>query len=99
MSRRAFAIRSGLSRQTVHNIEVECRTELAPATLAALDVALRWPTGKAHALANGDEFDDGPETTNERINRLRWVIVQRLDTLSLEELETMVYQWADNTEE
>lgn len=98
MSRREFAKRSGLSRQTIHNVEVEQRTELAPATLAALDNALRWPTGKAYALANGEPFADSDGQSDEdKANGLRWVLVKRLDSLSLAELETMIYQWADET--
>ena len=99
LSRRQFAIRSGLSRQTLHNIEIEHRTDLAPSTYAALDAGLRWPQGKAHALATGEPFTEESESTEERADKLRWVIVRRLTTLSLEELETMCYQWADNETE
>lgn len=96
LSRREFSRRSGLSRQTVFHIEIENRTDLAPATFAALDDALRWPTGQAYALAKNEPLQH-VESEDDRANALRWAIVQRLTTLSLEDLETMVYQWADDT--
>lgn len=98
LSRREFAKRSGLSRQTIHHIENECRTDLAPSTFEALDVALRWGTGKSYALANGLAWSD-LQDDNARALELKWKMVQRLDTLSIEELEAMVYQWADNLED
>ena len=96
LSRRAFAARSGLSRQTLHNIEIECRVDLAPSTFAALDQGLHWPTGKAWALAHGQDVEANETDTEERANAMRWVIVQRISSMPLEDLETMVFQWADN---
>lgn len=55
LSRREFVRRSGLSRQTLHNIEREGYTELWASTFRALDTGLGWPSGTAQALAHGDE--------------------------------------------
>lgn len=96
LSRREFARRSGLSRQTIHHIENDNRTDLAPATFAALDETLRWPTGMAYALAKGEPLQQ-TESDVDRATKLRWAIIERIATLSIEDLEAMVYQWADDT--
>lgn len=95
ISRREFVRRSGLSRQTLHNIEVEGRTDLAAATMAKLDEHLQWKVGTTHALANGDAgwLTEDAHAQEERAMKLRWQIVQHLSVLSLEDLETLVYQW------
>lgn len=95
ISRRELVRKSGLSRQTIHNIEVDGRVDLAPATLAKLDEHLQWTPGTAYALAKGDSvwLDHDALTREERANGLRWVVTERIRTLSLEDLETLCYQW------
>lgn len=102
ISRREFVKRSGLSRQTLHNIEVDGRTVLQNDTYAKLDRALHWSPGTALALACGDDSvltSNDPAAVEQRANGLRWLIVERLQSLSIEELETLVFQWADNSSE
>ena len=95
ISRREFVRRSGLSRQTLHNIEVDCRVDLLPATLQKLDEHLQWKPGTAYALSQGDSawLSEDELTREERANGLRWVAFERIRYLSLEDLETLVYQW------
>lgn len=98
ISRREFTRRSGLSRQTIHNIEVGGRVELAPSTFHALDEHLRWTPGTAWALAHNDDslISNDPAIMEQRAQALRWIIVERIKSMPLEDLETLVYQWADN---
>lgn len=96
ISRREFTRLTGVSRQTLHNIEVEGRTVLAPATLAALDRGCRWQPGTALALAHGDDSvlaDADVWSREAKANELRWLLVERITRMSLEDLETMAYQW------
>jgi transcriptional regulator with XRE-family HTH domain len=91
LSRRDVSIRSGLSRQTLHNIEHEGQTKFIPQTLRALESALMWEPGTCMQLLNGidntgnAEFARGVRMAKETI--LRWGIVERVSHLSLEELE------------
>lgn len=93
MTRRQLTRLTGLSRQTLHNIEREGRTDLKPATYAAIDKGLRWRAGTALALANGDasvlEAPD-EQAIIERESAYRWQIVERIQTMSLVDLERMV---------
>jgi DNA-binding XRE family transcriptional regulator len=91
LSRRDVSIRSGLSRQTLHNIEHEGQTKFIPQTLRALESVLMWEPGTCMQLLNGidntgnAEFARGVRMAKETI--LRWGIVERVSHLSLEELE------------
>ena len=93
ISRREFVNRSGVSRQTLLKIELEGHTVLRDQTYAALDEHLYWVPGTAVALASGDisavEQADAL-TTVDRESAYRWRIVERLQTMSLDELERMV---------
>lgn len=93
MSRRELVKRSGLSRQTLHNVEREGRTELKPATLRALDQALYWAPGTALALSKGDAsvlVDADAMGHAEREAAFRWRIVEKVQRMTLEDLERMV---------
>lgn len=93
MSRRQLTARTGLSRQTLHNIEREGRTDLKPATLQALDKGLYWRPGTCLALINGDEsvLDDADATLHrDKESAYRWRIVEKIQRMSLTELERMV---------
>jgi len=62
-------------------------------TYAALDTHLHWVPGTALALASGNE--DAIETADaltktDRESAYRWRIVERIQSMSLEELEQMV---------
>jgi len=96
ISRREFVRRSDISRQTLHHIEHDGRTALAPTTYAALDEHLKWTPGTAYALANGDDsvLKDRPLVDgNERLQALRWRAVEHLQTLTVEDLERLLYEW------
>ena len=93
MSRRQLTQRTGLSRQTLHNIEHEGRTDLKPATLQALDQGLYWRPGTCLALSQGDAsvLDDADSIGQaDKESAYRWRIVERIQRMSLGELERMV---------
>lgn len=93
LSRRELVKRTGLSRQTLHNIERESRVDLKPATLRALDQGLHWRPGTALALSQGDlsGLDQADGLANaERESAYRWRIVERIGKMSLGELERLV---------
>lgn len=93
MSRREFVRRSGLSRQTLFKIENEGHTVLRDQTYAALDTYLHWVPGTAVALATGNEeaIENADALTRiDRESAYRWRIVERIQSMSLEELEQMV---------
>lgn len=93
LSRREVVRRTGLSRQTLHNIEHESRVDLKPATLRALDEGLYWKPGTALALSQGDasvlqEADNLAIADKE--SAFRWRIVERIQQMSMTELERLV---------
>ena len=93
ISRREFVSRSGVSRQTLHKIEHEGHTELRDQTYAALDEHLYWVPGTAVALAHGDISAVEQADALTRVDResaYRWRIVERLSSMSLDDLERMV---------
>lgn len=94
LSRRELVRRTGLSRQTLHNIE-HSNLPLLPATLAAIDVALRWTEGTALALYDGT---DVPKESSEpdRVEALRMRVVKRVILMTADELEKLVTEWADH---
>jgi len=84
MSRRELARRTGLSRQTIHNIEHEGMTNLKPSTFQALDQALKWASGTALALGLGKGT---PETIEERLTHYLARIAVHLSHMDTEQLE------------
>lgn len=89
IARAEFARRSGVSRQTIYNIEVLGWTSLRPTTYAILDKYLRWQPGTAYALATERIDKAVPLEPDECIYKIRWRIIERLETLSVDDL-TMV---------
>lgn len=93
MSRRELARRTGLSRQTIHNIEHEGAINLKPSTLDALDDALRWTPGTALALTLG-------RNKTEQIERLLMQylanIAIHLSSMTTEELELTLVMMEEN---
>lgn len=93
LSRREFERRSGLSRQTLFKIEVEGHTDLRDHTYQVLDEHLKWVPGTALALSQGDaravESADAL-TLADRESAYRWRIVEKIQNMSLRDLETMV---------
>jgi len=93
LTRRELARRTGLSRQTIHNIENGYTVHFRPQTLSALDHALMWNVGTAAQLARG-EMDHLSETERDTAVRnadvIRWHIVQRISSLSVDELERLI---------
>ena len=93
LSRRELVKRTGLSRQTLHNIEHGGKTDLRPATWQALDSGLYWRPGTAMALAHGDaSVLDQPDLMmhQDKESAYRWRIVEKIQRMSLTELERMV---------
>jgi transcriptional regulator with XRE-family HTH domain len=92
-SRREFERRSGLSRQTLFKIEHEGHTDLRDDTYRTLDEHLKWVPGTALALSQGEvkavEQADAL-TLADRESAYRWRIVEKIQSMSLGELETMV---------
>ena len=84
MSRRELARRTGLSRQTIHNIEHEGATNLKPSTFIALDGALKWEPGTALSLALGK---GNARTIEEKLMEYLGRIAIHLSHMSSEELE------------
>lgn len=90
ISKRELSTRTGLSRQTINNIEHG--KVLMGKTIAALDNGLYWKPGTALALSQGDDSllkdadllikeDDGSVT--------RWALVMRVASLNINELEQL----------
>lgn len=100
ISRREFTKRSGLSRQTIHNIEKGGRTVLNAGTYAALDRGLYWRPGTALALSQDDEsvleYAD-QLTVVDRESATRWRIVERISSMSLAELDRLAAQMESGT--
>jgi len=93
ISRRELCKRTGLSRQTLHNIEHGGKVDLRPATLSALDAGLMWQPGTTYALSMGDmtvlETADAMMHADKE-NSYRWRIVERISRMSLDDLERLV---------
>jgi DNA-binding XRE family transcriptional regulator len=88
MSRRELARRTGLSRQTIHNIEHEGSSNLKQTTYKALDLALKWEPGTALALSLGQEGISGIE---DRIGSYLARIGFHLSQMSMDQLELTLY--------
>jgi len=92
-SRREFERRSGLSRQTLYKIEKEGHSDLRDDTYRLLDEYLKWIPGTALALAQGEvQSASGADvlTVADRESAYRWRIVEKIQGMSLAELETMI---------
>lgn len=90
ISKRELATRTGLSRQTINNIENG--REAIGRTLAALDNGLYWKPGTALALSQGKassladfdlliKEDDGSVT--------RWRLVMKVASMDIKELDQL----------
>lgn len=92
-SRREFVRRSGISRQTLHKIEHEGHTDLWDQTYAQLDEHLMWAPGTARGLAHGtitQMASSDALSLVERESAYRWQIVERIQSMSLDQLERLV---------
>lgn len=92
MSRREFCRRYQISRQTMHDLEHTTGKGFADSTFAAIDFGLKWPDGTAKAFHDGVENArelTGP-TMEERIIQYLEVILARLVTMTIDELEREV---------
>lgn len=93
ISRRELTKRTGLSRQTLHNIEYGGKIDLRPATLQALDAGLMWQPGTAYALSQGDMsvLDTADAMMHaDKESAFRWRIVEKIGRMSLDDLERLV---------
>lgn len=92
MSRREFARRSNISRQTLHDLEHSQSKGFAESTFDAVDIGLKWEPGTAKAFHSGNRHAReviGP-TKEERVNEYLKAILSRLVTMTIDELEREV---------
>ena len=94
MSRRELSRRTGLSRQTIHNIEHEGSINLRPSTFKALDEALKWKEGTALALALG--VGDPASAIEARVHEYLSRIAIHLAHMSSEQLELTLIMMEEN---
>lgn len=91
ISRREFVRRTGLSRQTLHNVEREGLTDLWPTTFKALDRGLEWPEGTAKQLAAGDvTVIDEVLSLDQRLTMLRNQLMHGILQMDLPELSHLI---------
>lgn len=93
LTRRELARRTGLSRQTLHNIEYGTTVDYRPQTLAVLDRGLMWQPGTSASLVAGESLIVAQSATLSPANHVRayrWRIVEKLQSMSLEELERLI---------
>lgn len=93
MSRRELARRTGLSRQTIHNVLNEGSTNLKPTTFKALDTGLKWDEGTALAKALGT---GSPKQVQGRVTQYLARIAVHLSQMSTEELELTLIMLEEN---
>lgn len=87
ISRRELAKRSGISKQTIHDLE-HMNRGFQSGTLIALDRALKWEAGTALAFHIGDESArDGGESIDTKVTRYFNGIMAHLATMTTDELE------------
>lgn len=90
ISRREFVRRTGLSRQTLHNVEREGITDLWATTFRALDRGLGWPSGTAEALAKNDESVlDALSSDESNAMVLRESLLARVADMTPQELDVL----------
>lgn len=93
ISRRELTRRVNISRQTIHHIENDNRTEMRPSTYAAIDKGLHWRPGTALALSQGNAdvlAESDTMTLEDRTDATRWRIVARVYSMTLDELDRLV---------
>lgn len=91
ISRREFVKRTGLSRQTLHNVEREGYTDLWASTFRALDSGLGWPPGTAEKLSKGDESAlDEIERDDANISMIRESLYSRIESMGVLELDALI---------
>lgn len=87
ISRRELAKRSGISKQTIHDLEHSQRA-FKGSTLMAIDQALKWKEGTALAFHTGDDPNrDGGESVEAKVTRYFNAIMAHLATMTTDELE------------
>jgi transcriptional regulator with XRE-family HTH domain len=64
--RPAFAEAAGISLRTLGDLETGRRTNFDPATIAAIEQALRWATGSISQVLSGGDPGEARATTHER---------------------------------
>ena len=93
MSRRELARRTGLSRQTIHNIEHSGATNLKAGTFMLLDKALKWQAGTAMAYALGRGT---PDVVQANVEDYLVRIAIHLAQMTTEELELTLIMMEEN---
>lgn len=93
MSKRELSRRTGLSRQTIHNIVNEGSTNLKPSTFDAIDTALKWDPGTSLAFALGA---DTPKDSEEKFRQYLSRIAVHLSHMSTQQLELTLIMLEEN---
>jgi predicted DNA-binding protein (UPF0251 family) len=93
LSRREFARRANIGRQTLHEIIHNPDKRIADATFVALDNGLKWQAGVSRAfhqgVSNARELV-GAMSTEQKINDYLIQILQRLAQMDIDALEREV---------
>lgn len=93
LSRREFARRANIGRQTLHKIIHNPEKQILDSTYAALDSGLKWQAGTARAFHEGNPNARdmvGAMSTEQKVNEYLVQILQRLSQMDIEQLEREV---------
>jgi transcriptional regulator with XRE-family HTH domain len=85
VTRSQLSRNTGISRQTIWEIEHNGRVNISPVRLSALDNALHWPPGTAMQYALGQE--PNPVADGERIEVYVARILELISHFTVDELE------------
>lgn len=90
-SRREFARRANIGRQTLQDIIHNPGKRISGKTFDALDSGLKWQTGTARAFHAGNtKARDAGASVEQRINDYLLQILQRLAAMDIDQLEREV---------
>jgi transcriptional regulator with XRE-family HTH domain len=93
LSRREFARRANIGRQTLQDIIHDPNKRISERTFAALDHGLKWEAGVSKAFHAGNQQARdkvGAMSIDERINGYLLQILQRLGEMNIDQLEREV---------
>jgi transcriptional regulator with XRE-family HTH domain len=101
-TRQRLAETTGLSVKTLGEIERSVRTSYDPATLAAVEQALRWPVGTITAMASGrppgalrpHDASDDPDPLEAKLERLQ-LLAEGLNPSDLRQLSANIQTQID----
>lgn len=97
LSRRELAKRSGISKQTIHELEHSDKG-FSGQTLELLDAALKWEPGTSLEFWMGNpNARDGGEAIETRVTEYLTKIIRHLATMGVDELEREVIMLEEET--